>query len=155
MIETPGQSSQPRYPVFWVRLDEIGYFCQSPEHDDPDNQKKHQRWEERLVSGDRSQGGAKFLATAAIFDDIGSTKLREPLIIGQSRNYKYYVGTGNRALTCLRAFEKLGLLETTILGLGRNPEGGVLIPTYLMHPEDIWGDGTRTRFIQKREGYDE
>ncbi len=155
MIETPGESEQPRYPVFWVRLEEIDYLFSSPEFNDQKSgepyRKKYYRWEDWLVEGRGGETGeGKYMACARVFKNIGTDRLREPLIIGQSRNYKYYTSPGNRQLCCLRAYERLGRLET-IKGLSRDPDGVVLVPTYIRHPDDSWQDTTRARVVQNRE----
>lgn len=152
-IITEGESEQPRYPVFWVRLEEIDYLFNSPEEiarkPDSGAGRKYYRWEDHLVDGVEEAEG-KYNACRRVFISIGEDRLREPLIIGQSQDYKYYASPGNRQLACLRAYERLARLES-IKGLGRDPEGGVLIPCYIRHPDDSFRDKTRAVFIQNRE----
>lgn len=148
------QSSQDRYPVFWVRLDEIGYRFEAPEFNDERRGgpylHRSQRWEDFLVTGlgfEEEQG--KHIAIRKVFESIEKIGFLEPVIIGQSRDYKYYAVVGTRQITCLRAFKRLGRLDS-IKGLSRDPSDTPLVPCYIKHPDDSWKDNTRAAVIKKR-----
>lgn len=153
MIETPGQSNQDRYPVQWISLAEIGYRFEAPEATKRSggHLEMYRRWEDRLVAGLPNDAPEyrpeKYIRVKRVFDNfVAETWVFYPLVLGFSRDFRLYAVRGNVRLCCLRAYNRL-LRLPEVKWLGRDHAGDPLIPCYIKHPDDSWGDNTRVRDV--------
>ncbi len=152
-IVTEGQSDQDHYPVFWVRLDEIGYRFEAPEFNDKLEGKPYldtyRRWEEQLFYAARDDNG-KYQNLEIVFKALRVDDRMTPLVLGFSRDGRYYAVRGNRRLCCLNVFHSMGILpKLKIVRLDYND--WALVPCRIKHPDDTWDDDTRIREVHPWE----